>query len=66
MPLIEFVLVLLVIGVLLRVLNVYGGPYIAAPMLKIINAVVILCVVLWVLAVFGVFSAVNLTVPRLR
>ena len=40
MDLIQVVVVLIVIGVLLMLVNRYGGEWIAAPMLKIINAVV--------------------------
>jgi hypothetical protein len=53
MDLIQLVVVLIVVGVLLTLVNKYGGPYIDGNILKIINVVVIIAVVLWLLAVFG-------------
>lgn len=59
MPLLTVVLVLLVVGVLLAVINMYGSPYIDAKILKIINAVVIIAVILWLLRVFGVWAYIS-------
>lgn len=55
----EFVVTLIVIGVGLWLLNTYVPM--AQPIKTIINVVVILCVVLWVLQVFGLF---DVPVPR--
>lgn len=59
MPLLTVVLVLLVVGVLLAVINMYGSPYIDAKILKIINAVVVIAVILWLLKVFGVWAYIS-------
>jgi hypothetical protein len=65
MPLLQFVMVLIVVGVLLWLLNTYGGPYIDAAILKIINVVVIIAVILWVLVVFGLLPlASTVRVPH--
>lgn len=61
------VLTLVVIGVLLWLLNTYGAPYIDRKILVIINVVVVVCVVLYVLTAFGLFSgAHDIPVPRVR
>jgi len=52
MELIQLLVVLIVIGVLLWLVNTYGGQFIDAKILQIINAVVVIAVVLWLLAVF--------------
>lgn len=49
MELIQLVVILIVIGVLLWLVNTYGGQFIDANILKIINAVVLIAVVLWLL-----------------
>jgi hypothetical protein len=59
MPLITVVLVLLVVGILLAVINMYGPPHVDAKILKIINAVVIIAVILWLLRVFGVWAYIS-------
>lgn len=56
MPLLPIILTLLVIGVILWLINTYGGQVIDVKILKIINIVVILFVVLWLLKVFGVWA----------
>jgi hypothetical protein len=57
MPLIHLVVVLIVVGVLLWLVNSY------VPMdqkiKSILNAVVVICVVLWLLQVFGVLGALG-------
>lgn len=55
MPLIQFVIVLVCVGVLLYVVN-HFVPWIDGNIKKIINGVVILCTVLWVIGLFGVFG----------
>jgi hypothetical protein len=59
MPLITVVIVLLVVGVLLAIINMYGPPHVDAKILKIINAVVIIAVILWLLRVFGVWAYIS-------
>lgn len=67
MSLISLVVTLIVIGVLLWALNTLGGPYIDAKILKIINVLVIVCVVLWLVATFlGGGHVQDVRVPTLR
>jgi hypothetical protein len=67
MNLIGLVITLIVVGVLLWLLNTYGGAFIDGKILKIINAVVVIAVILWLLSVFGVFSmASSVPVPQVR
>jgi hypothetical protein len=56
MPLLTVVIVLLVVGVLLAIINMYGPPYVDGKILRIINAVVIIAVILWLLRIFGVWA----------
>lgn len=56
MPLLTVIIVLLVVGVLLALINMYGPPYIDAKILKLINIVVIVAVIIWLLRVFGVWA----------
>lgn len=63
---IGLVCALVVIGVLLWALNSLAAPYIDSKILRIINVVVVVCVVLWLLRVFGVFTALDVPVPRIR
>ena len=63
MSLIGLVIVLIVIGVLLWYVQVHLP--IDATIKKIIHAVVILAVILWLLSVFGILDSVNsVKVPR--
>ncbi len=65
MDLISLVVTLIVVGVLLGLLNRYGAEWIAAPMLKLINAVVVIAIVLWLIAVlFGGVPSIPLRIPR--
>jgi hypothetical protein len=52
MPLVTVVITLIIVGVLLWVVNAYGKDYIAAPILKLINAVVVIACILWLLTLF--------------
>lgn len=64
MSLIGVVLVLIVIGVLLWLLN-NKIPMIDANMKLLINIVVFICVVIWLLKVFGLMGTMNaVTIPR--
>lgn len=56
MSLLAIVLSLVVVGVLLWLLNKYGGPYIDGKILQIINVVVVVVVVVWLLKIFGVWA----------
>ena len=59
------VITLIVIGILLYVVNTYVPM--DANVKKILNVVVILCVVLWLLNVFGVFAYLgNPSIPRIH
>ncbi len=66
MSLIHLVLVLVVVGVLLWLLNTYGGGFIDAKILMIINAVVVIAVILWLLNVFGLLPMADVPVPKVR
>ena len=61
----QVVLVLIVVGVLLYLFNVYVTA-IDARIKQIINAVVIICVVIWLLNIFGVFQMLNVPLPRVH
>jgi len=65
MSLIGLVITLIVIGLLLYLVNQYLP---LDPKIKqILNVVVVICTVLWLLSVFGVFDSLsNVQVPRLR
>lgn len=56
MPLLQIILILLAVGVVMAVINLYGTPYVDARILKIINFVIIVVVVIWLLKVFGVWA----------
>ena len=65
MPIISLILTLVVIGVLLWAVNTYIPM--DAKIKQILNIVVVICVVIWLLNVFGVFGHLNFgTVPRVR
>lgn len=66
MTIVGLVLTLVVVGVLLWLLNTYGGQVIDGKILTIINIVVIICVVLWLLQVFGLLPLADMPVPRVR
>ncbi len=53
-PLITVLLVLIVIGILLGLINAYIPM--AGSIKTIINVVVVLCVIFWLLSVFGIIN----------
>ncbi len=55
MPLLQFVMVLIVVGVLLWLVNNFIPMQ--ASIKSILNAVVVIGVVLWILNVFGLFHS---------
>lgn len=57
MSLIELVIILIVVGVLLYLINRYIPMQ--ATVKKILNAVVIIVVILWLLSVFGVIDSLD-------
>jgi hypothetical protein len=57
MPLVNVVVILIVIGVLLWLVNVYVPM--EGVIKKILNGVVIIGVVLWLLEVFGLFHGLS-------
>lgn len=54
MPLIHLVIVLVVVGVILWVINNYIPMQ--SSMRKILNAVVVIAVIIWLLSVFGIIG----------
>ena len=63
MSLVSLILILIVVGVLLWLANQYLPM--DAKIKSILNAVVVITVVIWLLQVFGVLPAHDLTVPRI-
>ncbi len=65
MSLVSLVIALIVVGVLLWALNTYLP---LDPKIKtLINIVVVVCVVAWLLSVFGLFASLGtVTVPRVH
>jgi hypothetical protein len=57
MPLLQILLTLIVIGVLLCLLN--GFIPMAGSIKSILNAVVVICVVPWLVDVFGLFHSLS-------
>ena len=57
MPILHVVLVLIVVGVLLWLVNNYIPM--ARPIKTILNAVVVICVVIWLLQVFGILGSIG-------
>ena len=65
MPLINLIVTLIVVGVLLWLINAYIPM--DGKIKKIINVVAVICVVIWLLSVFGVIGqAGSIRVPQLR
>jgi 1-acyl-sn-glycerol-3-phosphate acyltransferase len=65
MPLISVIVTLIVVGVLLWLVNSYIPM--AGSIKKILNAVVVICVVVWLLFAFGVLNhAGDIHVPQMR
>lgn len=58
------VLTLIVVGILLWLVNSYVPM--DGKIKNILNAVVMICVVLWLLSVFGVLTYLSAPVPRLH
>jgi hypothetical protein len=65
MPLLTMVLTLIVVGVLLWLVNTYIPM--DGKIKKILNAVVVICVVVWLLYAFGILGrAGDIRVPQVR
>ena len=65
MPLINLIVTLIVVGVLLWLINAYIPM--DGKIKKILNVVVVICVVVWLLNVFGVIGhAGDIRVPQIR
>ncbi len=65
MTLLSLILTLALVGFLLWALNTYVPM--DAKLKKILNAVVVICVVVWLLDQFGVLAHLHLgTIPRIR
>lgn len=56
MPLLSVVIVLIIVGVLLWLVNTYIPM--ARSIKSILNIVVVLCVIIWLLSVFGLISGI--------
>ena len=57
MPLIHLVIILVVVGLILWVINSYIPMQ--ATIKKILNAVVVISVIIWLLSVFGVIGSLQ-------
>ena len=57
MPLLSIVIVLIVIGALLWLVNTYIPM--DSKIKSILNAVLVICVVLWLLQAFGIIGSLN-------
>ena len=57
MPLLSIVIVLIVVGVLLWLVNTYIPM--DSKIKSILNAVLVICVVLWLLQAFGIIGSLN-------
>ncbi|WP_319585653.1 Thivi_2564 family membrane protein [uncultured Desulfobulbus sp.] len=57
MPLIQLVIILVVVGVILWVINSYIPMQ--STIKKILNAVVIIAVIIWLLSVFGLIGDIS-------
>ncbi|MGH9702671.1 MAG: Thivi_2564 family membrane protein [Candidatus Acidiferrales bacterium] len=57
MPLVQVLLTLIVVGVLLWLINTYIPM--AGSIKSILNAVVVICVVVWLLDVFGLLHTIS-------
>jgi hypothetical protein len=65
MPVIPVIVTLIVVGVLLWLVNTYIPM--AGSIKKILNAVVVICVVVWLLFAFGVLNhSGDFRVPQMR
>jgi hypothetical protein len=65
MPLINLVVTLIVVGVLLWLINAYIPM--DGKIKKIVNVVVVICVVVWLLSAFGVLGhSGDIHVPQVR
>lgn len=64
MSLLHLILILIAVGVLLWAANTYIPM--DAKIKNILNIAVVICVVVWLLQVFGVLSLGDIPVPRLH
>ncbi len=65
MPLLNVIVVLVVVGVILWAINRFIPMQ--GTIKNILNAVVVICVIIWLLQVFGILhSASSVTVPRVH
>lgn len=65
MSLVSVVIVLIVVGLILWLINSYIPMQ--GTIKNILNAVVVICVVIWLLGVFGVLgSFTNVNIPRMK
>ena len=65
MPLLTVVVVLIVVGILMWLINAYIPMQ--GTIKKILNAVVVICVIIWLLSVFGVINmGTTINVPKIN
>ena len=66
MPLLQVIVILILIGLLIGVINKYGGEYIDSKWVKLINIVAIVFTIIWLVGlVFGGFGSLsNIRVGR--
>ena len=57
MPLVHIIIVLVIIGVLLGLINTYIPM--ANSIKSILNAIVVICVILWLLSAFGIITGIG-------
>lgn len=57
MPLIELVIILVVVGVILWVINSFIPMQ--STIKRILNVVVVICVIIWLLSVFGLIGNIS-------
>lgn len=57
MPLIQLVIILVVVGLILWVINSYIPMQ--STIKKILNVVVVICVIVWLLSVFGLIGNIS-------
>ena len=57
MPLLQIVITLIVVGVILGLINRFIPM--ASSIKSILNGVVVICVVIWLLQIFGIIGSLN-------
>ncbi len=66
MTLLGLLFYIVLYGVFVWAVNAFAAQFMNATILKIFNGVAIVVLVLWLLSVFGVFSALDTALPRIH